>query len=267
MRAAIFLFVAGVSAWAQQAAAARPAQAPPADSRPGALSRANLNKPNQKKPPFDLTGTWLFAIRNSKSSEYNRSNGGFEFYPLPKLTPAAQAEYDAKEKAAKEGKAYKDDTRDCYPPGMPRLMTRVWPIQIMQYPSVIIMVDGLFNRVRWIYLDGRPHTDPEITELTFNGDSIGRWEGDTLVIDTVNFEPSHHWMQAGVPLSDKLHIVERLRMLDSTTFELQSTFTDPVNWVGEWKTTKRYDLAEERDITENHCLPNSNDLIPGINVR
>ncbi len=259
MRLAIVALLLSPSLWAQ---AGRPAQPAPA-GRPGAFSRAAFNDPANKKPPFDLTGTWYFGIRNTKSAQFNVSTGGFEFMPLPKLTTAAQAEWDAKEKANREGKTYKDDAGACYPPGMPRFMTRVWPFQIIQTPKVIIMIVGLFNRVRWIYLDGRPHADPELTELTYNGDSVGHWEDDTLVVETVNLEPSRHWMQQGVPMSDKLRIVERIRMMDAETFEVQSTFTDPVNWEGEWKTTKRYDLAEDREITENHCLPNTNDLIPG----
>jgi len=256
----VLLFATACCSWAQQN---RPAQAAARPGKPGAFSRAAFTDPNNKKPPFDLTGPPPPPIRPPPRADYNKSTGGFEFYPLPKLKPAAQKEYDAKEAASKEGKAYKDDTGACYPPGMPRYMTRVWPFQIIQTPKVIIMIVGLMNRVRWIYLDGRPHTDPEVSELTFNGDSLGHWEGDTLVVETVNFEPSHHWMQAGVPLSDKMKIIERIKMLDAATFEIQSTFTDPENWEGEWKTTKRYDLAEEREITENHCLPNTNQFIPG----
>ena len=60
-----------------------------------------------------------------------------------------------------------------------------------------------------------------------------------------------------------MKIIERIKMLDATTFEIQSTFTDAENWEGEWKTNKRYDLAEDREITENHCLPNTNQFIPG----
>ncbi len=77
-------------------------------------------------------------------------------------------------------------------------MTRVWPIAMIQFPTAIYMVSEFMNSVRIIYLDGRQHTDPDIVVRTFNGESIGRWEGDTLVVETKNFpDLDHHWMDQG----------------------------------------------------------------------
>jgi hypothetical protein len=97
------------------------------------------------------------------------------------LTPAAQVHYDAGMKALKEGGIYRDDIGQCWPAGMPLIMTRVWPIAMVQLPTVIYMISHFENSVRIIYLDGRQHTDPDVVVRTFNGESIGRWEGDTLV--------------------------------------------------------------------------------------
>ena len=60
-------------------------------------------------------------------------------------------------------------------------------------------------------LDGRPHSDPDVVVRSWNGESIGRWEGDTLVVDTRYFVGHHHWIDSGIPASDALHIVERIR--------------------------------------------------------
>ena len=98
---------------------------------------------------------------------------------------------------------------------MPLIMTRVWPIAMVQLPTVIYMISHFENSVRIIYLDGRPHTDPDIVVRTFNGESIGRWEGDTLVVDTKYFPGHHHWMDQGgasVPVSEDAHIIERFKM-------------------------------------------------------
>ena len=103
---------------------------------------------------------------------------------LPKLTPDAQKHFDAYTAAAKEGKVYRDDIGQCWPAGMPIIMTRVWPIAMIQLPTAIYMVSEFMNSLRVIYLDGRTHTDPDVVVRTFNGESIGRWEGDTLVVDT-----------------------------------------------------------------------------------
>lgn len=219
----------------------------------GVFEKANLEKP-RPKPPFDMTGTWKMVR--------DKSNGDFRFEPVPHLTPAAQVEFDANRAANLAGKSYKDDTGQCWPAGMPRWMTRVWPIEFMQYSTVIVGIQGLFNATRWIYLDGRGHANPDIAEATYSGDSVGRFEGDTLVVDTVNLQSKRHWIQPGVPASDKLHIVERFRMAkDNQSFTDEITMTDPVNWIGEWTNTKSYVLAKGEDVGESHCLPDTNDHI------
>ena len=167
-------------------APAPPAQTPPAPL--GALAPANLAKP-RAKPPFDLTGVWLHA---------GGPGNGFRFSPPPgfKLTPDAQVHYDAAQKAQKEGKVYRDDIGQCWPAGLPVIMTRVWPIAMMQFPTVIYMVSEFMNSLRVVYMDGRPHSDPDVVVPSFNGESIGRWEGDTLVIDTKYFVGHHHWIDS-----------------------------------------------------------------------
>src|SRR5262245_28592784 len=115
----------------------------------GALAPANLAKP-RPKAPFDLTGTWLHD---------NRGANAWRFVPATfKLTPEAQVHYDAGQNATKEGKVYRDDIGQCWPAGMPLIMTRVWPIAMVQLPTVIYMTSGFMNSLRLIYLDGRPHT-------------------------------------------------------------------------------------------------------------
>ena len=103
-------------------------------------------------------------------------------------------------------------------------MTRVWPIAMIQKPTVIFMVSGFMNSTRIIYLDGRKHTDPDLVIPSFNGESIGHWEGDTLVVDTVGFVDDHHWLDNGIPASDQSHIVERMRLIgDGATLEIEYT--------------------------------------------
>jgi hypothetical protein len=224
----------------------------------GSLAPANLAKP-RPKPPFDLTGTWLHAMGR---------NNPWQFSPPPgfKLTPAAQAQYDAYKKAQAEGKAYRDDIGHCWPAGLPIIMTRVWPIAMIQKPTVIYMVSGFMNSVRIIYLDGRKHTDPDVLISSFNGESIGHWEGDSLVIDTVGFVNDHHWVDNGIPASDALHVVERVRMIDNgATLEIRYAMTDPKSWEGEWTWTKRWKRVDDQEITEAECLPDLNEHLLSTN--
>ena len=226
-----------------------------AQSQVGALAPANIAKA-RSKPPFDITGTWLH--------DGGGNPNGWRFVPPTfKLTPQAQTHYDASQRALKEGKVYRDDIGQCWPAGMPLIMTRVWPIAMVQLSTVIYMISGFMNSLRIIYLDGRPHSDPDVVVRSFNGESIGRWEGDTLVIDTRHFVDDHHWMDQGgasIPASDQLHIIERVRLINKgQTLEIAYTMTDPKNWEGEWKMTKQWRRVDDTDITEVECTPELND--------
>ncbi len=247
------LFATAPAVWAQ----AEPAQL-------GALAPANVSKP-RPKPPFDLTGTWMHG---------GGPNNGFRFSPPEgfKLTPAAQIHYDASRKAAAAGKVYRDDIGQCWPAGLPLIMTRVWPIAMVQGPTAIFMISGFMNSMRIIYLDGRKHTDPDIVVRSFNGESIGHWEKDTLVVDTTNFVDDHHWIDNGIPGSDALHIVERMRLINGgAALEIEYALSDPKSWEGEWKMTKLWRRVDDTDITEASCLPDLNDHMPStksnVNVR
>ena len=241
---------------------AQSTSAPPVPTPPppqiGALAPSNLEK-SRPKPAFDITGTWLHA--------FSRDNP-FTFAPPAgfKLTPEAQVHYDAAKKARAEGKAYHDDIGACWPAGLPLIMTRVWPIAMIQKPTAIYMISGFMNSLRIIYLDGRKHTDPDLVIPSFSGESIGQWDGDTLVVDTVGFVDDHHWLDSGIPLSDQTHMVERMRMLNNgATLEIQYTISDPKDWVGEWTWTKRWKRVDDTDITEASCLPDLNAHMPSEN--
>jgi hypothetical protein len=148
---------------------------------------------------------------------------------------------------------------------VPLIMTRVWSIAMVQLPTVVYMVSGFMNSLRVIYLDGRSHADPDVVVRSFNGESVGRWEGNTLVVDSTGFVDHHHWIDSGVPASDALHIVERIRLVEGgSKLEIEYTLTDPKSWEGEWKSTKRWNRVDARDmdIAEVECLPDLNEHIP-----
>ena len=241
----------------QAAAPAAESATPPAE--PGvqlsALAPANIAKA-RPAAPFDLTGNWF--IDTSESPDAWRFGP-----PYPKLTAAAQVHFDASQRAGKEGKVYRDDIGQCWPAGLPLIMTRYWPMAMVQIPTAIYMVSGFMNSLRIVYLDGRSHTEPDIIVRTFNGESIGRWEGDTLVVDTIGFRGDHHWMDQGgasIPAGEQLHIVERIRLIsEGKQLEIEYTMTDPEYWEGEWKSTKRFNRVDDVDIQEVSCLPDLNE--------
>ena len=240
-------------------AANTPAAQSEVPSEPGrqlsALAPENISKA-RPAAPFDLTGNWFIDVTENPNA--------WRFGPpYPKLTAAAQVHFDASQVAAKEGKVYRDDIGQCWPAGLPLIMTRYWPMAMIQIPTAIYMVSGFMNSLRIVYLDGRSHTDPDIIVRTFNGESTGRWEGDTLVVDTVGFRGDHHWMDQGgasIPAGEQLHIVERIRLInDRKQLEIEYTMTDPEYWEGEWKSTKRFNRVNDEDIQEVSCLPDLNE--------
>lgn len=228
-----------------------------------ALARENLQKP-RPKPPFDMTGTWNF------SPAANAKTGRHLFLPLPELTPAAQASVAKHQEYRAKGLEFRDDSGACWPLGVPRMMTRFWPIQIIQLPTMVQLTTMFNNDIRWIYTDGRGHPPADEMVFSYNGHSTGRWEGDALIVDTVGLIGDHRWIQEGIPGSDKLHVVERYRMIEAgKALEVEFKMTDPDNWKGEWVSTKRYDLNDRADIEEHGCIYEQESKLPSFkyNVR
>jgi hypothetical protein len=222
----------------------------------GALDPANLAK-KRAKPPFDLTGTWFVDLHEG----FNKFMFG---PPYPEFyEPGRKALVEGAAARAK-GQNYRDSIGQCYPAGMPMIMTRVWPIMFVQLPTAIYMTAGFTNSFRTIYLDGRAPTDPDIYVPTYNGESIGKWEGDTLVVTTRGFETDHHWIDLGLPISEEFQIVERIRQINKgNTLEIEYIMTDPKMWKGEWRNTKRWDRVLESDIGEVECTEARNANLPG----
>ena len=110
---------------------------------------------HQEAPPFDLTGTWFIDLHE-----------GFAKFlfgpPYPNFYEEGRRALIDSAKAQAEGRTYRDAIGQCYPPGMPMIMTRVWPHAFIQLPTAIYMISGFNNSVRTIFLDGRQHSDPDV---------------------------------------------------------------------------------------------------------
>ena len=237
------------------APAAGAAEAPAVPGQLSALAPANL-KAARPKAPFDMTGTWFVDL--SKGFDTWRSGP-----PYPKFKGEAAKAFAESEQAKKEGKSYRDWIGQCYPSGMPVIMTRVWPIATIQLPTAIYMVSGFENSLRIIYLDGRKHTPADEVVRTYDGESIGHWEGDTLVVDTRSMISDKHVIDDGLPVSDDFRIIERFRLINNgQTLEDQWTLIDPNNWEGEWTSTHWWKRQDDTDITEVQCLPDTNSRLP-----
>jgi hypothetical protein len=222
------------------------------DGSLGALAPENLKK---KRPPapFDMTGTW-----------FPDNSRGFRFGPpYPEFIGQTKADFETGQEMARTRTPWRDAIGQCYPAGIPMLMTRVWPILMMQGPTLVVMVSNFNNEFRQIFLDGRKFSDPDTVTFTYNGESIGKFEGDTLVVETRYIETHNHFIDAGIPISEEFKVVERIRMLEAgKVLEIEYIMTDPNGWVGEWRSKKRWLRLDHTDISQVDCLPDLNDNIP-----
>lgn len=125
-----------------------------------------------------------------------------------------------------------DPILNCLPPGVPRIMLIPFPMEIVQTPGELVMLFEYDHSVRHIYLNRREH--PKELDLTWMGDSIGRWEDDALVIDTTGLNDRTWLDQVGHPHSDALHVIERIRRIDRDTLQDDVTIDDPKAYAKTW---------------------------------
>ena len=200
-------------------------------------------------PTADLSGVW--QIRNDPDGpQYS-----FTKTPLP-LQPPAEYKYkynNIKPEGDRSGKG-RDELNPrgpflCMPPGPTVLMLLETPFEIIQNPRRVIIHYQYDHLVRNIWMDGRkPPNDPD---PTFLGYSIGRWDGDTLVVDTTGINDKTWFDEAGTPHSDALHVVERYRRIAHDTLEVGFQFDDPNTFTKPWGGAKKvYQLLPNGEISE-----------------
>ena len=196
----------------------------------------------------DLTGVWQVT-------------GWFSFSPdkaIPKLKPPYAELYARRMKAFNAGAPIDDVTADCLPPGMPHIQVVPYPFEVMQTPGRVTMLFEYAGQVRRIYLDGHAPKDPD---PSYYGTSVGRWEGDTLVVTTTNIRGDTQDDFSGLPHSDALTITERLRRATPETLEDRITLTDPKAYAEPFTSTRVYKLHPDWTIGEYVCEENNRNKI------
>ena len=136
-----------------------------------------------------------------------------------------------------------DPTLRCVPTAFGTLNVRMWNVgavgQIVATPKLVVLLSETFHDYQLVPTDGRPHRDDQ--PPTYRGDAVGRWDGDTFVVDVTNFTDDT-WLSAEGRVSfhsDALHIVERYRRVDAETLEIEATVEDPKVLTGPWKVPKQ----------------------------
>ena len=205
--------------------------------------------------PHDLSGVWF--DERPRPATVNERYWIFKFNAEePPMTAWGLAQFNAT-KSSFGTRAYPlAETNDplyhtCAPPGFPRVFLHPFPMQIVQTSGEVIMLFEYDSMRHQIFTDGRAH-DTALGPL-WMGDSIGHWEGDTLVADTVNFNDKTWIDRVGHPHSSALHVVERIRRMDHNHLVDDITIEDPKAYTKPWTAHLDFVLRPTWTLGEQFC--------------
>ena len=139
----------------------------------------------------------------------------------------------------------------CLPAGVPRLNAYSHPYKIVQTPAVMVVLYESLTMFRQIFLDGRAL--PKEPQPSWFGYSVGRWEGDVLVVESIGFN-DRTWLDgAGHPHSDQMRLTERFRRIDTGHMDIEVTINDPKAYTKPLKYTQPQELMPNADLLEYVC--------------
>src|SRR6266851_1441290 len=193
----------------------------------------------QAAVPPDLNGVWSAPFTPDISKTLGHQ---------PPFTPYGAARF------AKEDEI-DDPLTQCLPIGPARgIQAGIMPFQIVQTTSVLTILFENQHTFRIIHTDGRSH--PMDIDPTWFGDSIGKWDGDALVVDTVGFNDKAWFDDAAHPHTEKLHVTERYRRVDFGHMDFDVTIDDPGAYTRPFTLYGHSHLLEHTEIMEYVCLEN-----------
>lgn len=225
----------------------------------GALALTACATLNPTRPSASINGTWESygsfggAIASNGPSAVPAPGP----VPEPPLKTEYLAAWKARQKATADATARGEPVAtgyvDCIPDGMPAMMMAMFPIEFLESNGQVTIVEEAYNQVRRIYLDEQqiPVND---AEPYFWGHSVGHWEGDVLVADTVGIKENVRFRD--VPHSDQMRISERISLIDHEYMQDQVTVTDPVYLTAPWTWTWKYKRTPGYKIQEYVCEAN-----------
>ena len=222
-------------------------------------------------PPPGKTGYW-----GNPSATVLVENTGVAIPPIPMsrdgllnniadadkvapFQPWAKAVYEYRQRTL-----FKDDPYNrCIPPGGVRHFQNHYGVQFVEQPEVgriLLLMGGGDRNWRIIYTDGRPIGHKDELVLTYYGASTGKWDGDTLVVDTVGFNEKFWFTNGGLPHTEALHLTERLTRSDFNTLKYQVTVDDPQAYTRPWSGGWTIQWVPDEDIQEYFCEENAESI-------
>jgi hypothetical protein len=207
--------------------------------------------PRLKNGKPDMSGVWEHPYVPDFTKSANGQEGAGEL-PYSAVGLAKWKAYDATQG---------DYTGNCLPFGLVRSVNAPYPIQIVHNDQTIAF---LFEQNTWFHsvaIDGHDH--PKEVDPTWHGSSVGRWEGDTLVIDTIGFNGLTRMDTLGHPLSNKLHIIEKFQRVDAGHIRYEMIIDDPVFYTKQFSNVRTFTLRPDWQLIEYSCEENNRDVTEG----
>ena len=208
----------------------------------------------------DWRGIWMPVLGGSAGTEPVTKP------ELPQLKGKYKTHYDEVQQLIRSGDPealLKVERRPsaCEPPGMPGIMTQPYDIEFLFTPGRVTMIQEAYMQVRRIFTDGRPL--PDDPDPTYNGSSVGHWEGDTLVVTTVGLRDGGTMGRWGITYSDKVRQTERIHLDrgDKDVLIVENSFEDPNALVAPWHSVYRFKRQRSLEQIEFVCAQNDRNPI------
>jgi hypothetical protein len=197
----------------------------------------------------DLTGIWIQDPPKVRNLAADLKPGELS------MQPWAQKLFDQRKTGVLSAQ---DPPTSCLPQGVPRVNSAPAPFKIYQEPNVVAILYEAFGQYRQIFLDGRPQVkDPN---PQWYGYSLGRWDGDTLVVETSGFNGKVWLDQLGHPSTKSLHVTERFRRRDLGHMDIVATIDDPGAYTKPWTYVQPVTLMVDTELLEDVCNENNRDV-------
>jgi hypothetical protein len=228
---------------------------------PLAAQRAAIPRTADGKP--DLSGVWVagsqpLLLGEAEAAKIRAADAAAKRPPLVREPLPYKAEYEKKRQEFVARKGVDDPMARCLLTGVPRVTARPLPFQIVQTKDLVVILYEVHHAFRIIPTDGRPH--PDDVEPSYMGDSVARWDGDTLVVDVVGFNEKTWLAGVGTVHSDQMRVVERYTRDTPDTILYDVTVEDPVAFTKPWRWQEILHLRPGERIREYECIENNEDL-------
>jgi hypothetical protein len=213
----------------------------------------------------DWTGVWMQSDGTNFDPAVKRSGpAGTGERQHPPFNAEYEKLYSDRLASAAAGKPLAEP--GCLLSGTPRIMRSPYPMEIAVTPKQVWITHEYKGEVRRIYTDGRKHPTGDDLEPSYHGHSIGHWEGDTLVVETVGLRGDTTIDSTSMPHSDALVVRERIRRVDNQTLQDEITLDDPKAMTRPWTVTRTYKLRPDWTIKEFICAENDRNPIDANGV-